>query len=374
VRDDIELTSSWRFLDLGDLRPVSTQVVYHAVAMAVNQGLSPSTIILCRPSDPLVCIGYHQELDIEVDTEYCRLKNLPIARRILGGGAVYLDSNQLFYQIIARRSEPMVPESIEEIFKTFLAAPTKTYNDLGIHAQYKALNDVEVNGRKISGSGATEIEASAILTGNIIFDFNFDEMTKILRVPSEKFRDKVTKTLKERLTTIQKELGTSPNIESVKRLLKQNYESTLGIELVKGQLLQTEVDLMTSLEEKYRSQGWLRLVENERQSLIQKRNLKISGRSFVGEASHKAPGGLVRVLVETKDDKIEDIMITGDFCFIPPDHVRSIEKDLRGENLSRETLVDRIDRFYKEHNIESPGMTAEDVTDTILAASSKTIS
>jgi hypothetical protein len=96
--------------------------------------------------------------------------------------------------------------------------------------------------------------------------------------------------------------------------------------------------------------------------------------SYIGEASHKAPGGLVRVLVETKDDKIEDIMITGDFCFIPPDHVRSIEKDLRGENLSRETLVDRIDCFYQEHNIESPGMTAEDVTDTILAASSKTIS
>ncbi len=125
----------------------------------------------------------------------------------------------------------------------------------------------------------------------------------------------------------------------------------------------------------YRSQGWLRLVENERQNLIQKRNLKISGRSYVGEAGHKAPGGLVRVLLETKDDKnkIEDIMITGDFCFIPPDHVRSVEKDLRGEYLTRKILADRINRFYKEHNIESPGMTAEDVADAILAASSKSI-
>jgi len=341
--------------------------------MAVNQGLSPSTIIFCRASDPLVCIGYHQELDMEVDTEYCRVNNLPVVRRVLGGGAVYLDSNQLFYQVIARRSEPEVPGSIEEIFKTFLAAPAKTYNDLGIPAQYRAINDIEVDGRKISGSGATEIGTSAILTGNIIFDFNFDEMTKILRVPSEKFRDKVIKTLRERLTTVQRELGTSPNVEFVKRLLRENYESTLGIELVKGQLSQTEVDLMKSLEEKYRSQGWLRLVENERQDLIQKRNLKISGRSYVGEASHKAPGGLVRVLVETKDDKIEDIMITGDFCFIPPDHVRSVEKDLRGEYLTKEVLADRINRFYKEHSIESPGMTAEDVADAILAASSKSI-
>jgi lipoate-protein ligase A len=311
---------------------------------------------------------------MEVDTEYCHLKNLPIVRRVLGGGAVYLDSDQLFYQVIARRSEPEVPGSIEKIFETFLAAPTKTYNDIGIHARYKALNDIEVNGRKISGSGATEIGTTAILTGNIIFDFNFDEMTKILRVPSEKFRDKVTKTLRERLTTIRKELGTSPNVEFVKRLLRQNYECTLEIELVKGQLLQMEIDLMKSLEQKYRSQGWLHLVENEREDLIQKRNLKISGRSYVGEASHKAPGGLVRVLVETKDDRIEDIMITGDFCFIPPDHVRSIEKYLRGEYLNKEILADRINRFYEEHSIESPGMTAEDVAVAILAASSKSIS
>ena len=121
---------------------------------------------------------------MEVDTEYCRVNNLPVVRRILGGGAVYLDSNQLFYQVIARRSEPEVPGSIEEIFKTFLAAPAKTYNDLDIRAQYRAINDIEVDGRKISGSGATEIGTSAILTGNIIFDFNFDEMTRILRVPS----------------------------------------------------------------------------------------------------------------------------------------------------------------------------------------------
>jgi lipoate-protein ligase A len=352
---------------------VSSQAVYHVVATTVDQGVSPSTIILCKPSAPLVCIGYHQELDKEVDTEYCSSKNLPIVRRILGGGAVYLDSNQLFYQVIARRSEPEVPGSIEEIFRAFLEAPTKTYNDIGIRAQYRAINDIEVDGRKISGSGATEIGASAILTGNIIFDFNFDEMTKILKVPSEKFRDKVFKTLSERLTTVRKELGESPSTDSVKRLLKQNYESTLGIELVKGKLSETEANLMKSTEEKYGTRDWLHLVENQCQDLIQKRNLKISGRSYVGEASRKAPGGLVRVLVETKDDKIQDIMITGDFCFIPPDHLRSLEKDLRGKDLTKEALIDRIDRFYKEHNIESPGMAAEDVADAILAASSKSV-
>ncbi len=308
---------------------------------------------------------------MEVDTEYCGLKRLPIVRRILGGGAVYLDENQLFYQVVACRSDPQVPGSIEEIFKTFLEAPTKTYNDIGISAHYKALNDIEVQGRKISGSGATEIGGSAILTGNIIFDFNYDEMTKILKVPSEKFRDKIFKTLRERVTTIRKELGNSPDTEFVKERLKENYESTLGIDLVKAELSSMENASMKSIEEKYRGKEWLHMIENGRQDLIQKRNVKISGRAFVGEATHKAPGGLVRILVETKDDRIDDVMITGDFCFIPPDHIRSLERDLRGEELAKDNIADRIRSFYKEHGIESPGLTAEDVADAILAASSK---
>jgi lipoate-protein ligase A len=308
---------------------------------------------------------------MEVDTGYCRRRKLPIVRRILGGGAVYLDGDQLFYQVIARRSDPEVPGFIEDVFKKFLAAPTKTYNDMGISAQYKAVNDIEVHGRKISGNGATEIGGSAVLTGNIIFDFNFDEMTRILKVPSEKFRDKVVKTLRERLTTIRKELGDSPNIDFVKRLLRENYETTLGIELVKSELSQPESELLKSIGEKYESQEWLHLIENERRNLIRKRNMKISERAFVGEATHKAPGGLVRVLVEVKDDRIEDIMITGDFCFIPPEHVRSLERDLRGEEVAKASVANRISSFYRQHGIEAPGLTAMEVAEAIVAASSK---
>jgi len=367
----LALTDRWRLLDLGDLPPLSTQVVYHAVAKAVDQNTSPSTIIFCSPNSSLVCLGYHQELEAEVDVEYCRLKGLPIVRRILGGGAVYLDGGQLFYQVVASRSDPRVPSSIQELFRRFLAAPVKTYNDIGIAARYRPINDIEVDGRKISGNGATEIGASSVLTGNIIFNFNFDEMVKILKVPSEKFRDKVAKTLKDRLTTIERELREPPSRETVKELLRRNYETTLGIELVKGGLSQTEIELMESLEEKYQSREWLYMIESGHYNLIQKRSLKISGRAKVGETLHKTEGGLLRVLVETMDNKIEDIMITGDFCFIPKDQLRILERELKGTEATSDILTRRIQRFYREHNVESPGLTAEDMANTIVAAYSK---
>ncbi|MGQ9542487.1 MAG: lipoate--protein ligase [Candidatus Bathyarchaeia archaeon] len=361
----------WRFIDLGDFPPVHTQSVYHAVALKVDEGASPNTIIFCTPKAPLVSIGYHQEAEVEVDLDYCRMKGLPIVRRILGGGAVYLDSGQLFYQIVASKSDPKVPGSIQQSFQRFLESPVKTYNEIGIPAKYRPINDIEVEGRKISGNGATEVGEAIVLTGNIIFEFNFDEMVRILKVPSEKFRDKVSKTLRDRLTTIKMELEEPPSMDHVKKLLRKNYESTLGVELVEGRLTSEELSLTESLSKKYLSQEWFCLVENEHLDLIQKRSLKISGRATIGEAVKKTEGGLLRVLVETADMKIEDVMITGDFTFIPRDHLHLLEQSLRGVDVEKTVLIEAIRGFYRDHRVETPGMSVEDIVEVIEAASSR---
>jgi len=52
----------------------------------------PNTVLLVQPSAPYVCLGFHQELEKEIDVECCREKGLPIIRRSQGGGATYLDN------------------------------------------------------------------------------------------------------------------------------------------------------------------------------------------------------------------------------------------------------------------------------------------
>ena len=79
-----------RLLDLDLVSPLRSQTVYHAVAHAMTPE-TPDTIILVSPADPYVCIGYHQDLAQEVDLDYCRQQHLPVYRREVGGGAVYLD-------------------------------------------------------------------------------------------------------------------------------------------------------------------------------------------------------------------------------------------------------------------------------------------
>ena len=86
---------SVRLLDLGTVSALRSQTAYHAVAYAMTED-APDTIILVSPSQPYVCIGYHQDLEKEVDLAYCQSRGLPILRREVGGGAVYLDDGQIF--------------------------------------------------------------------------------------------------------------------------------------------------------------------------------------------------------------------------------------------------------------------------------------
>ena len=75
--------------NLGKVPWEESQLIYHALARMGREALC-----LLSPGTPYVCIGYHQNASLEVDMEYCRENHLPVFRREVGGGAVYLDGNQ----------------------------------------------------------------------------------------------------------------------------------------------------------------------------------------------------------------------------------------------------------------------------------------
>jgi lipoate-protein ligase A len=194
-------------------------------------------------------------------------------------------------------------------------------------------------------------------------------MIRILKVPSEKFRNKLSNSLKERMTTIKKELDAVPDEGFVRARLKENYQKTLGINLVNGELSEAELALVDEVEEKYKSKAWFNMIENKHKELIQKRSLKVTGRTKIGEAASKAEGGLIRVLIEISDEKIKEVMITGDFWFSPRQYLEELENLLNGTSLERSVIIDRINRFYKHHRIQSPLVTPKDIAETIIKAS-----
>ena len=120
-----------RLLDFGEASNLRTQSLYHGIGSAMTEN-SPDSIIIVYPREPYVCIGFHQDLEKEIDLDLCDEFGLRIVRRNVGGGAVYLDSNQLFFQCVFHRRK--LPLKIEEVYRLFLEAPARTYRKFGVDA------------------------------------------------------------------------------------------------------------------------------------------------------------------------------------------------------------------------------------------------
>jgi len=121
------------------------------------------------------------------------LRGLPVLRREIGGGAVYLDRNQLFYHFIFPRHR--APAAALDLFPWFIEPVLRTYRSLGIAAQYRPINDIHVAGRKIGGTGAARMDRAEGVVGSLMFDFDVQTMARVPKVPSEKVRGKVIQSL-----------------------------------------------------------------------------------------------------------------------------------------------------------------------------------
>ena len=78
-----------RLIQLGAVPWIRTQAIYHAIAKTMTED-TRDTVILTRPQDPYLCVGYHQSLYAVLDHSVCRELGLPVCRRRVGGGTTYL--------------------------------------------------------------------------------------------------------------------------------------------------------------------------------------------------------------------------------------------------------------------------------------------
>jgi lipoate-protein ligase A len=331
-----------------------SQLLYHAQPRLNREGLN-----LLSPGSPYFCLGYFQDVEQEVDVDFCRENGIPIFRREVGGGAVYLDGEQLFYQLVIHRDNPLTPAGKDAFYRKFLQAPIEAYRALGIPAEYKPVNDILANGRKISGNGVAEIGEYVVFVGNLIVDFDYEMMSRVLRVPDEKFRDKVYKTLHDNLSTVKRELGSAPSHEELWDLLAAKFAEVLG-----------PLEVQTTVDDEWRAKAdelaaqfltdeWL--YQKRRPSAD--RAVRIRAGVEVKHKMHKATGGLIRATTEVQEGTIAAVSISGDFFFFPKEKLVEMETALAGVSVGEAEQA--IAEFYAEHGVESPGVTPADFAQVI---------
>lgn len=339
----------WRLIDPGHLRAAENMAWDAALLeeMSSNGAMPLFRFEQFRPH--CILVGFHQSVEQEVNFEYCRRHGLEVNRRITGGGAIYEDESQVGWEFVARKDDPALPKAKSELFEVMGQALAAGLAHLGVKAKFRPKNDIEVNGRKISGTGGTEYGNAIFFHGSLLVDWNVEHMVNALNIPVEKFNDKAISHIRERVTCLAWELGAAPSESEIKQALIKGFAETLGIQFVPGTFTEAEQWRYERLLPYYQSPDWIFQI---------RRNPTDSALTTV---MRKTPGGLVKLTatVDKRGCRIKQVMFTGDFFCTPPRAIVDLENQLKNVPLKADSIIPLLKGFFQ--TAEIPGVDVPDL-------------
>jgi len=342
------MANEFRVIDTG-LREGRANIAFdQAMIDARLDGQIPDTIRFIR-FPPTALVGRHQALSQEIKLADCAANGVGLARRITGGGAIYLDEGQLGWAIVCDKAALGVTD-LGGVTKAICEAAAWGLSTLGIDARFRPRNDIEVDGRKISGTGGFFDGNTLIFQGTVLIDLDPADMLAALNVPKAKLVKRSLDDAASRIVTLKELLGTAPSVETVQNALIKGFEEKLGLTCVRGEPSETEERSARQLyDEEIGTDEFVHEVDSPQ------REDGVATGSFTGA------GGTVTTHIRLegpKDNRIREVLVTGDFFITPPRIILDLESSLRGIDVSRAGA--HILNFFENANIGLLSITPDD--------------
>lgn len=194
------MSNKWRVIIDEALPGSQNMAIDYAIVNAVAAGVQPPTLRFYQWNHPSITIGYFQSPEQEVYLDEAKKRDIPVIRRITGGGTVF-HHQELTYSFVIPISHPMIKGEILDSFKTVCSPLIKTLKELGIPAEYQPINDITADGKKISGNAQIRKSGVLLQHGTILLDIDKESIGDLLtgkgsdkqHIIDEKTGEKTTK-------------------------------------------------------------------------------------------------------------------------------------------------------------------------------------
>lgn len=313
----------FRVIDTGT-RDCRAQMAFdQALIEGHKAGTTPDTIrFLTFP--PSVLVGRHQAISQELHLDACRAAGVGIGRRVTGGGALYLDEGQFGWEIVCDQRR-LGLTTLAETARAVCEAAAAGLSRLGIAAQYRPRNDIEVEGRKISGTGGFFDGTTIFYQGTTLYAMDAAKMAALLNIPAAKLARHGQTSGAQRVVTLTDLFdGAPPPVAEVKQALLDGFAERLGIAPAWGAITTAEEEAAARiLAEEIGTDAFVYEIDDPTGADVR------SGR-------HTGAGGTIAAHVRLEGpraDRIREIVLTGDFFVTPPATVLNLEAALRGVEL-----------------------------------------
>jgi len=155
-----------------------------------------------------VIVGKHQNTLEEINPEFVKEKEITVARRLSGGGAVYHDLGNLNFTFITDADKK---KGID--FSAFCEPICKALRSFGAPVEISGRNDMTVEGKKFSGNAQYIKEGRVMHHGTILYDSDLLMLSKVLRPGEDKIESRGIKSVQSRVTNIRPYIKTCTGIE-----------------------------------------------------------------------------------------------------------------------------------------------------------------
>jgi lipoate-protein ligase A len=326
-----------------------------ALAQRAGIGESQPTLRLYTYRSFCALVGRFQTVDHEIQVDYCQTRDIAINRRPTGGGSIIMGAGQLGVALMipGRRSDTY--SRAREMMAQFSAGLLRGLTSLGITAEFKRKNDIEVNGRKIVGLGIYRAPSNGLLFhASLLVNLDVPFMLSVLNTPFEKISDKEISMVSARTSDVQRELGWEISLDEVRQCVAEGYAAAFDVTLVPGDFTVEERQDIVALEkEKYRCQEWIYQTTEVPDTF--------------GAAKIKTPAGLLDIRASLAGRTVKAVFIGGDF-FASENAIADLETSLRWHSSEKSAVATTLEKVYSRRRSELNGIPLEALTVTIQRA------
>lgn len=259
---------------------------------------------------PSIIIGLHQNAFAEINLDYVKSNNIPVIRRLSGGGAVFHDLGNVNFTFIDNK----IPgEETPAMFARFTKPIIDALAGLGVKASLKGRNDLVIEDRKFSGNAVAVYKERILQHGTLLFSASMANLSEALANRPEHFKGKAVQSNRARVTNISEHLSQPMSVDEFVTYMEQYITGGNSSKYTRYNYTSEDLSEISRLTmEKYSLDSW---------------NFGSSPNYGYSKTS-RFEWGILELYMEVNKGIIEDIRFFGSYFFTK--ETEQLEKLLKG--------------------------------------------